>query len=59
MKARTHRTIFWAAIAAAILGIAIFTQTESWASFWLTAASTVVALFSAERGQIYDEEVKA
>lgn len=59
MKTRTHRTIFWASIAAALLGIIIFTQTESWAAVGLTMAGVIIASFAGESGHIYDEEAEA
>lgn len=56
MKARTHRRIFWAAIVSGFLGICLFIKNESWGAFWLTACSTVIALFAGEAGDIYEEE---
>ena len=59
MTTKTYRRIFWAAILGAFCGIAIFTQTESWAAVGLTMAGVIIAAFAGEAGHIYDEEAEA
>lgn len=56
MTTKLHRAIFWAAIAAAFMGIAIFSMTQSWAAVLTVGACAIIAAFAGEAGDIYEEE---